>query len=72
MPLSFPRSGGFYDGGLNVRSGSGYGVYWSSRPNSGAYAYDLSFYSTANINRNNRTRRFGGSVRCVVAGTTGE
>ena len=72
IPLSFPRAGSFYDGGLGNRSGSGYGDYWSSRPSRGAGACVLGFNSTADIYRLNNTRRAGRSVRCVVAGTTGE
>ena len=71
MPLSFPRAGGFYDGGLRDRSGPGNGYYWSSRPSSGTSAYFLYFGSTAVIYRGSNARRSGRSVRCVVAGTTG-
>ena len=66
IPLSFPRSGYFSDGGLYVRSSSGDGNYWSSRPSSGTGSYYLSFGSTASISRDGNTRRGGRSVRCVV------
>ena len=67
IPLSFPRAGSFGDGGLNDRSSSGNGYYWSSRPSSSAYSYLLYFGSTADINRGNvNARRGGRSVRCVV------
>lgn len=43
----------------------GYGNYWSSTPNGGAYAFVLGFDSTSTIHRGDGTRRFGRSVRCV-------
>ncbi len=62
----FPAAGdrSYYDGDANSRGK--FGGYWSSRPDSGAHAYGLYFFSSIeNIGLSRRA--YGYSVRCVQA-----
>ena len=61
--IFFPAAGS-YDGTTLYYRGS-HGLYWSSGFNSASNAYNLLFDSTGVVPQNDRTRRYGFTVRAV-------
>ena len=64
LPMSFVRSGYYYQGSLNTRASNGH--YWSSTAYIGSRAYYL-YFGSGNLNPqySGHRKNYGFSVRCV-------